>query len=262
MIQVVCVKWGSWCAPHGARYVNNLFQGVSANLTLPHTFTCFTDNPEGLAEGIQVRTLPLNLTGWWWNGPYTKARNPILRKTLAVPYLVGRGSDTGRGVDEDRLRSWQPIDLRGWYNKMYLFKPGVLSGSCVFIDLDTVIVGNVDELFSYEGDLCVLRDFHFQRHYGSGLMAFRAEALSAVWTEFVARGCPVVKHGDQRFLEKIFPDADFFQDRLPGQTVSYKVHCQKRGVPYYARVVCFHGTPRPHEISDPKLLKAFDRNQL
>ena len=258
MLNVVCVKWGDWCAPHGARYVNNLYWGVRRNLTLEHRFMCFTDDPTGLDRGIEVRPLPLNLKGWWWGRVYPRPRRESLRPLLAAPYVFQRARDVGRGLDEEKAMTWRPVDLRGWYNKLYLFKPGVLEGRCAFIDLDTVIVGSLDETLDYDGDLCILRDFYSPRHYGSGLMAFRAEALGTVWTDFVRQGCPITRGGDQRFIERAVPDADFFQDRQPGQVVSYKLHCARQGVPDYARVVCFHGVPRPHEITEPRLLAAFD----
>ena len=52
---VICMKWGT---KFGAEYVNRLFKMVEKNLTIPHRFVCFTDNPEGLSDGIEVRPLP------------------------------------------------------------------------------------------------------------------------------------------------------------------------------------------------------------
>lgn len=34
--------------PYSARHVNALYRAVSANLTIPHRFICFTDQPEGI----------------------------------------------------------------------------------------------------------------------------------------------------------------------------------------------------------------------
>jgi len=259
MLTVVCVKWGNWCYPHAARYVNNLYHGVRANLTLEHRFVCFTDDPADLDPGIEVRALPKNLTGFWWDKVYARCRFNPLRTVLGLPYLFLRRRDVGRGLDDVQHAGIGPVDLRGWYNKLYLFKPGVLSGPCVFLDLDTAIVGNLDEIFQYEGDLCILRDFHRQLRFGSGLIAFRAEAMAPVWNEFVRRSCPVMHSGDQQFIQEVMKEADFFQDLHPGRGVSYRVPCRKGGVPAYARVVCFHGPPRPHEIEDPLLLAQWDR---
>lgn len=258
MVNVVCVKWGSWCSPHGPRYVNNLFRGVSRNLTKEHRFICFTDDPSGLDPGIEVRPLPKNLKGWWWENLYAGQRREFIRGALALPYRLMRSGDLGRGLDAERQKTWRPVDLRGWYNKLFLFKEGVLEGPTIFFDLDTVIVGSIDDLVEVGDDLCILRDFYRPREYGSGLMTFRTEKMSVVWNEFIQSGCPVMRRGDQAFIQQAKPDAEFFQDQWPGQVVSYKLNCIKHGVPDYARVVCFHGSPRPHEVTDPFLLEAFD----
>ena len=52
---VICMKWGD---KFGPEYVNNLYYMVEKNLTIPHRFVCFTDNAEGLDEGIEARPLP------------------------------------------------------------------------------------------------------------------------------------------------------------------------------------------------------------
>ena len=53
-INVVCVKYGT---KYGPDYVNKLYHGVRKNLSLKHTFSCFTENAEGLDPNVKV--LPL-----------------------------------------------------------------------------------------------------------------------------------------------------------------------------------------------------------
>ena len=53
-IRVVCVKYGT---KYGADYVNNLYYGTSKNLTLKHSFYCFTEDGSGLDPNIKVITL-------------------------------------------------------------------------------------------------------------------------------------------------------------------------------------------------------------
>ena len=52
---VICIKWGN---KFGPEYVNKLYKMVERNLTLPHRFVCFTDNAEGIVEGVEIRPLP------------------------------------------------------------------------------------------------------------------------------------------------------------------------------------------------------------
>ena len=52
---VICIKWGD---KFGADYVNSLYDMVEKNLTLEHRFVCFTDKPEGIKDGVEIRPLP------------------------------------------------------------------------------------------------------------------------------------------------------------------------------------------------------------
>jgi len=45
MMNFVCIKWGNKYTPE---YVNNLYRMVKRNYTKPFTFTCYTDENEGL----------------------------------------------------------------------------------------------------------------------------------------------------------------------------------------------------------------------
>ena len=52
---VICIKWGN---KFSSEYVNRLYKMVKKNLTLPYRFVCFTDNPEGINEDIEIKPLP------------------------------------------------------------------------------------------------------------------------------------------------------------------------------------------------------------
>lgn len=64
MLHVVCIKAGP---KYGPDYPNILFDMVRRNLGEGYggSFTCFTEDPAGLDEGIEVRPLPVSLPGWW-----------------------------------------------------------------------------------------------------------------------------------------------------------------------------------------------------
>lgn len=66
-VTVCCVNAGNYQG-RGAEYVNNLYDMVARNLadTFVGKFVCFTDDPQGLHPGIEVRALPEpELEGWW-----------------------------------------------------------------------------------------------------------------------------------------------------------------------------------------------------
>ena len=153
------------------------------------------------------------------------------------------------GVTTRPLRHGWP----GWWSKMELFDPEV-PGDFLFMDLDTVIVGPLDDILAVR-DLTLLRDFYrdgkkLKEGLGSGLMYVPDEARRTVWNFW--RQQPqlqmrVYGRGDQHLLERLWLNtAKRWQDVVPRQVVSYKVHCQV-SVPDDARIVCHHGFPRPWE---------------
>lgn len=149
-----------------------------------------------------------------------------------------------------------PDFLSGWWNKLFLFKNGLFKdGEQVFyIDLDTVIVSGLDEIFKYSGDFAILRDFYRPLGYGSGVMSWKAGKFGYIWDSYEAAGFPSVEGGDQAFIEMMVKTADIWQDMYPKCFVSYKADC-KFGLPKSAKIVCFHGEPRPHEVDDEWMQK-------
>lgn len=155
------------------------------------------------------------------------------------------------GVETIPLKRGWP----GWWSKMELFDPE-LRGGFLYMDLDTVIVGPLDD-FEKTNKLTVLRDFYrdgkkFKEGLQSSLMFLPETARQAPWDDFIVNPALSMRlhgtGGDQRLLEPHYTHtADRWQDVLPGQTVSWKVNCAKGIVPLDARVVVFHGRPRPWE---------------
>ncbi len=143
-------------------------------------------------------------------------------------------------------------DLAGWWNKLALFKPGNFrkGDRVLYSDLDTKIIADVSDFAAYRGRFAAARDFFNQLHISSTIMAWEAGALDHIWTEWARAGRPRLDpRGDQRWIGNMEPKADRWQDMLPGQLVSYKGDVKPLGaIPPNARIVAFHGKPRPHEV--------------
>lgn len=140
--------------------------------------------------------------------------------------------------------------IKSWWAKIALFRPdnGLPKGERVlYFDLDTVITGDLSDIANYRGKFAMLRDFYFKGNLNSGLMAWEAGTLDHLWRVWDRCGRPQFHPGgDQAWIEEIQETADLWQDFIPNQIFSWKTECQD-GVPENARVVCFHGKPRPHE---------------
>jgi len=147
-----------------------------------------------------------------------------------------------------------------WWPKMEIFK---IPGPVLYLDLDTIIVANLEELLTKASqyEFIGIRDFYksqkMQRTLGSGVMSWTGD-MKYLYDEFLKdpekhmAECTTSRWwGDQGFIEKtIRHNVSYWQDVVPNKLVSWKVHC-KSGVPRHAAIIAFHGKPKPWDIKLP-----------
>jgi glycosyltransferase involved in cell wall biosynthesis len=161
-------------------------------------------------------------------------------------------TDDASGLDDGIEVIPLPADLIGWWGKLYLFKRGLFTEGdrIIYLDLDTLVVGALDKILSYQGDMAILRDFYQPRRGAPGVILWRSGFGHFIWDEWIAQGRPENELGDLGWIEgldqgRFTKQLDRLQDLYPDFFVSYKVHCQPFP-PVNASVVCFHGQPKPH----------------
>ena len=160
--------------------------------------------------------------------------------------------------DERGLKcEWAPIetDLSGWWAKLVLFKPhSILDQRFIYIDLDTVIVDSIDFLYRYRGPFCILHDF-WGPSYNSSVISMVPGFAPWVWRDFY----PAITksmHGDQDWITKQVHAADLWQNVAPRCIGSYKADCLQNSPDPYS-LICFHGEPKPHQITEGWVPKAW-----
>ena len=169
-----------------------------------------------------------------------RLRGQCDRHAAGVPFLC---------LDDDALEHGWP----GWWSKIEAFK---IKGPVLYMDLDTTVRGDLSPLLAMaeQHEFIALRDFNpAHREMGSGIMAWSGD-MTRIYDAFtqdpaghMAR-CTTSRHwGDQGFIEPLTPGRKYWQDLLPGAVVSYKKHCLD-GIPEGARVICYHGKPRPWDV--------------
>lgn len=139
----------------------------------------------------------------------------------------------------------------GWWAKMELFRPDLGLDDFLYLDLDTMVRG---DLFHMEqcGRLALLRDFYRQWGLGSGMMFLPADVRNDIWLAWTANPSRWMAQfqlgGDQEFLEQHWVHkAARLQDLYPGEIASYKASSPDEV--RSAKVVCFHGEPKPRDIN-------------
>ena len=166
-----------------------------------------------------------------------------------------------------------PSDLPTWWSKVGLFKPGVLTGATLYLDLDVVLTASLQpaiDAFNSEPDyLWTLDDFgypllnprpfvdpHTSRLLGgvgtvnSSLMIWRGNAGRRIWDEFEPRVMDEL-HGDQNWITRaMWPDRIKL---LPaGIAGSYKY-----GGGQAFPVTVFHGDPKPADVRDEWVMRCW-----
>lgn len=210
-------------------------------------------------ENVVTFALVLKTGGEHYDYKYVNNLVDGIRSNTNVPHRIVCLTDDKRGLSSDideivRFKHNWPK----WWGKIELFRPDLFQdGQVFFLDLDTFIVGCLDEIVSYRGEFCGLRDFYNLDVMASGFMSWHGPPATRIYEEFVRNPEHFMRvhevAGDQAFVRRWKPSTQYFQDLFPHQVVSYKVHCGREPdmvVPNNARVLCFHGKPKPHEIKN------------
>ena len=174
---------------------------------------------------------------------YVNALHKSVEKYLTIPHKFVCFTDNPEGKECET----RPIQNIGWFAKLYLFRE-FKAGKVIFLDLDTIITGNIDFLDKYNGKFAILRDFYRPKGYGSGMMIWQGGFGHDITEDYESDGMPDVLGGDQAYIERKVVKPKKLQDLFPGKIVSYKEHAMA-GMPPRAAICCFHGHPKPHDFS-------------
>ena len=199
-----------------------------------------------------------------------------VRRHLALDFRFLCFSDDSSGLcpevefhpipDLDVPPAWQ----RTPWLKLALFRDDLagLAGQSLFLDLDILITGRMDDFFSFApGRACIIHDWEktlqrfFRRHGepgNSSVFRFESGTSGAILERFMAERDRALSRYrtvvDQRYLtEALGPDKAWWPSEW---VVSFKRHCIPAfprnllfppRLPSDVRIVVFHGHPNPHE---------------
>lgn len=171
---------------------------------------------------------------------------------------VNHGNYLGRGQEYvDKMRSMvsrhlsQPHEFvclqdegeSGWWSKIELFRPGRFKGRVLYLDLDSVVTGSLDELVAQVG-IVDLSDWGWPTHtLCSTVMVWDAGEHEDVYTEFEPP-CMQSYRGDQDWITAI----GGWWPLTAHLCRSYRYHAVN-GPPVGCVHVSMHGKPKPHEIT-------------
>lgn len=151
------------------------------------------------------------------------------------------------------LRKFNAPSWKGCLPKLYAFNYALnFQGRLIVLDLDSVITGNLDEMFSYDGKIATRRKFNGQKVSGGDMVGFKSNTHKWLWDWLYYAPDEVEEEtdGHERMVYRKYFDVDFWQDMFPGQYLSYKRHVRSNNekVPDNCRIVSCHSNPRPHVL--------------
>lgn len=181
----------------------------------------------------------------------------MLERNITIPYEFYCLTDMFTFLNGVYVRPLK-FDYVGWWSKIELFRPGLFeSERIVYFDLDTIILNNIDDLLLQEDDFIGLRPFNptrakRKRYLGSGVLGWKNDgSFDFLFKEFRYAHYRGMLWGDQDYISLKLGHHNikfnYWQERVSG-IYSYKRHVLGSGLPADARIVCFHGVPRPHQV--------------
>lgn len=138
-------------------------------------------------------------------------------------------------------------NLPGWWSKVELFKPDQFEGSVLYLDLDTIVLGDLEPYFQEE--FTMLSDFRWPEMATSGVLSWSGDYSHIYdnWDESFIDTYTIPSHwGDGAYINYMLGNCGRrFQDLFPGKITSHKEHTEMERA--MSDIVCYHGEPRPRD---------------
>ncbi|OWZ22010.1 hypothetical protein PHMEG_0003354 [Phytophthora megakarya] len=201
--------------------------------------------------------------------------NSVMRHCGQVQVTFVCLTDNAEAIDLHENMKILPLDegWRGWWNKCQLFSSSISAkfralghSRCMYLDLDTVIVGNLVDLLMWSpalGVLTLLKTDQMTNEqrpggFNSSIMVWHIGSIEGVpplhfihtflHTNFDAVSKYIYKF--DHWLEMAHPEACFLDDVFPDQIVEYRsIDERAEGPPPNTAIVCFPLIPKPHKAS-------------
>ena len=132
----------------------------------------------------------------------------------------------------------------GWWAKISLFEQSRFTGRVLYLDLDVDIVGNLDEIADFPWPFGIINDWNGQS-INSSVMVWDAGYADSIFTKFKESDMDKYEGGDQHYIANNFISTVKFPKEW---CLSYKTHIRGKRIPETAKVIVYHGLPKPWDL--------------
>lgn len=234
--------------------------------------------PETSADAIDCACV-IHGTAYDWQ--YVDKLYTMITRNLSRPIRLHVFTEAHRPtpdyVIKHALVEWPNMGgrrSRAWWYKMQLFSPGHFVGQVLYFDLDIVITNSIDWVSALNTRyFWTLRDFKYLwkpdwQGINSSFMYWDTTKFDYIWADFNNQNLGLIMnqyHGDQDYITQILRGGDKkflpeewakswrWQIKDGGMDMRRRVYLNPHAgsvVPPQTSLVVFHGTPKPHEVTD------------
>ena len=149
--------------------------------------------------------------------------------------------------------------LNGWWNRLSLFKKGVLSGPCINIDLDVVIHNNIDELFELDDELYMVPNgVYGNDEYNDCVVKFNPDKHHYMWDKFIADKSLYHNGGVDRFMTMLLKLGEHEHKLFPKEWFwRFGIKEQRNKKNKFCHFMKLNDTPKQHEARDDDFVKKY-----
>lgn len=223
------------------------------------------------------KPLPVVLCMKWgtlYSADYVNVLYRAVKDNLSIPHRFVCFTDDETGIDEGVECFPLPDPLlkdaftrMGCWPKVTLFKPDLfgLEGRALFLDLDTVVLGDLEPFLTAPGPLLAIRewkrfsDFFRKAKFSAqtSVFAFDLGKMGHIYEDYARdpEGAALNFRNEQRFVTHSAKGLSFWD---PQDVVSFKRHLlpppilnwflKPKEPGAHTRVLVFHGNPRPRDV--------------
>jgi len=215
---------------------------------------------------------PVNIICMKWGSKYgadyVNKLYGMVSRNISIPFRFICFTEIATDIREEVIIRDLPnlglpenIPERGWL-KLATFQSPLadLQGTTLFLDLDVIILGNLDDFFEYDAEfaICFDQKKKAQKIGNSSVYKFEAGAHSDV-LEYFQENFDDIKNryrNEQAYLSDKFNQKGLLKFWPKQWTPSFKYHCIPKFpsnfwkvpfIPKGSKVILFHGKPEPYE---------------
>jgi len=159
----------------------------------------------------------------------------------------------------------RPLPEKGlghWWNRMALFKKGILSGPCINIDLDVVIHDNIDELFELDDELYMVPNGIFGNDsYNDCVVKFNPDKHHFMWDKFSKHKQLLLPlHGVDFAMTSILQLCEYKHKLFTKEWFwRFGIKEQRNKKNKFCHFMKLNDTPKQHEVRDDEFVKEYWR---